>query len=630
MNIVTLDFETYFDADYTLSKMTTEAYIRDPRFEVHGCGIRPSEEFTIIRFEAGKTEWLTAEDCKLYFSGIDWSQCAVLCHHAQFDGFILSHHYGIRPKLWLDTLSMARLLIGPHVSASLASLAEHFGLHPKTIPYDLFKGKHWHELSQHTQSEVAQGCCRDVQLTWDIFSLLAQSFPQDEFPLVDATVRMFTEPTLVGNTARLGEIYQQEARAKADLLAELGIAQTTDPKTGKVKSELTKDWFFAKLLRDEGIEPEQKRGKDKPDGTPKWNYSFAKTDDFMRELIDDADDRVQLLAEARLAAKSNAIQTRSERLGWMSTRGLMCVYLNYAGTHLAGWSGGDKVNWQNFRRGGPIAEAIEAPQGELTIVADASQIECRLLNAIAGQNDVIERFRNREDPYTNVATQFYGRPITKADEAERGTGKQAELSCGYGAGAATIQATAKKGAYGPPVFLTDEDALRLRDTYRMTHPAVVEYWRQAESIIEWLTSGLEFEWGPLYIKDRRIWLPNDTPLIYETLEWHTAEDGDQFWRVRTRKFGWTKLYGSKLVENVIQALRNVHIKTAWLACMRAGIRVVSMEHDKLIACVREQDAQAAFDFLKSELSRAPTWLPGIPLDSEGYISRTLAKPITEK
>ena len=34
--IVTLDFETYYDKDYSLKKLTTESYIRDERFEVIG------------------------------------------------------------------------------------------------------------------------------------------------------------------------------------------------------------------------------------------------------------------------------------------------------------------------------------------------------------------------------------------------------------------------------------------------------------------------------------------------------------------------------------------------------------------------------------------------------------------
>jgi hypothetical protein len=625
MNIITLDYETYYDDEYTLSKMTTESYVRDPRFEVHGVGIRWSD---------GRTQWYEGDTV---FRQFEFKDCAVLCHHAQFDGLILSHHYGIKPKMFLDTLSMARLLIGAHLSVSLESLLKHFGMAPKTVPYDLFRGKHWHELSPAVQQQVAEGCCDDVQRTWDLFQKLAASFPRGEYAFVDSTVRMFTNPVLVGDTDRLGEIWQKEENDKRALLDELQVTA----------ADLRKQWKFAELLRAEGIEPEQKPGKPKTcdacggtggpvesiclvckgEGTiGRYNYAFAKTDDFMRDLLDSEDERVAMLAQAKLDAHATGTQTRTARLGWMSTRGPMCVYLNYAGTHLGGWSGGDKVNWQNFKRGGPIAGAIRAPKGHLVVMADASQIECRLLNEIAGQKDVVERFRRHEDPYVALASFFYGRPITKADEAERGTGKQGELSCGYGAGAATIKATAKKGAYGPPVLLSDEDALRLRDAYRSTHPYVVRLWDQAGDVLKKMHADLSFTWNVVEIRDRIMWLPNGVPLRYDTLEWHEADDGDSYFRLRTRRNGWTKIYGAKFVENLIQALRNVFIRQAWQECMDAGLDIVTQEHDKLVTVVREHEADAAFAFMRQAMSRAPSWLPSIPLDSEGYISETLARP----
>ena len=601
--ILTLDFETFFSADYTLSKMTTESYIRDPRFEVHGASIKWGPD--------GATKWYPHRELIELLPHIMELKDTegVLCHHAHFDGLILSHHYGCKPRFWFDTLSMARLLIGNHLSVSLGNLAEHFKLEAKNVPYDLFRGKHWGELTHAEQEQVAEGCNHDVDLTWDIFCRLAQTFPAEEYPLVDATVRMFTEPKLVGDTNLLGEIWREEAEAKRGLLAALGV-------TGK---ELRANEVFANLLRAQGVEPETKEGKNGP------IYAFAQTDDFMRNLLDDENDTVAALAEARLSEKSNIVQTRSERLGWMSTRGAMCVYLNYCGAHTTRWSGGDKVNWQNRKRGGKIEKAIRAPAGHLLVINDASQIECRILNEVAGQHDVIEKFRNHEDPYIGLASLFYERPITKADEKERGTGKQGELSCGYGAGGPTIKNTAKKGTYGPPVYLSDEEALRLRDTYRATHPAVVNLWQQASDVLSKLSAGMNFDWGPLTIKDKCIWLPNGAPLLYDTLEWHVAEDGDKFWRIKTR-YGHSKLYGAKLVENVIQALARLHVSQAWLRCRSVGLDMVSMEHDKLIAVVRESEAEAAFAFMKQEMSRAPEWLPNIPLDSEGYISDTFAKP----
>jgi hypothetical protein len=143
--------------------MTTEAYVRDPRFEVHGVSIRwPGSE---------RITWFAGINVKPNLD-IDWRNTALLCHHTQFDGLILAHHYGIVPKMYLDTMSMGRLLLGQDVSVSLESLAKLFGLGTKTVPYDLFKGKHWHELSPAIQQAVAQGCCDDVALTWQLFCIL--------------------------------------------------------------------------------------------------------------------------------------------------------------------------------------------------------------------------------------------------------------------------------------------------------------------------------------------------------------------------------------------------------------------------------------------------------------------------
>jgi hypothetical protein len=171
VKIITLDAETYFDAEYTLKKLTTEAYIRDSRFEVHGWGVRHS---------AGQLEWMTHAQFAARKCEVEWGEAAILCHHAQFDGLILSHHYGIKPALWLDTLSMARLMLGNHVSVSLASLAKHYGLSEKNVPYDQFVGRHWQDLDPYTQKLVADGCLRDVELTWRIFCKLMRDVGENQ------------------------------------------------------------------------------------------------------------------------------------------------------------------------------------------------------------------------------------------------------------------------------------------------------------------------------------------------------------------------------------------------------------------------------------------------------------------
>jgi DNA polymerase family A len=612
MEIITLDFETYFSKDYTLRKMTAEEYIRDPRFEIHGCAVRDGTTKV--------TQWHNKED--FYRLAAWWRATgamqnkAILCHHAQFDGLILSHHYDIRPAFWLDTLSMARLQVGGHVRVGLDSLAKHFGLGAKSVPYSLFEGKRWCELSLMDRSAVIFGCQHDVDLTWELFTKLSEGFPASELALIDATIRMFTEPVLVGDTAKLGEVWTREERAKADLLAALdasGKAVRSDP-------------VFADMLRDAGIAPEMKPGKNGD------IYAFAKTDQFMRDLLEHENKHVVALAQARLAEKSNIEQTRAARLGGMSTRGRMCVYLSYCGAHTTRWAGGDRCNWQNFPRDGDLGEGIRAPDGWMLVIVDASQIECRILNMLAGQNDVIERFRNGEDIYLNTASLFYGRPITRNDTAERGTGKQMELSCGYGAGAETIKRTAARGAYGPPVHMTDEDALRARDIYRETHPGVVKLWKQGTQILHAIhrnDGSCGNEWKCFLIKGKRIYLPNMAPLIYDGLEMHTDDKTEgQYWRMLHRGH-YVRLYGAKLIENIVQALARLQVSEAWLRLRDAGMRIVSMEHDKLIACVPERDAAEALLLMQEAMCTEPSWMPGLPLASEGYISHTFKKESTK-
>jgi len=157
VNILTIDFETFFTEDYSLSKQTTESYVRDPRFEAHGVGLREPD---------GRLLWIARPE----LSDIDWENSAVLCHHAAFDGLILSHHYGIIPRRWLDTYSMAQFLFGPEQSKSLGALARRFGLADKSVPYDKVKGLHYADMDRETQRELADGCLHDCELTYSIFT----------------------------------------------------------------------------------------------------------------------------------------------------------------------------------------------------------------------------------------------------------------------------------------------------------------------------------------------------------------------------------------------------------------------------------------------------------------------------
>ena len=164
MRFCAIDFETEFDQDFSLSRLSTEQYIRDPRFKAHGAAIKWSKDHA--------AKWYDEPQLRYILSQEDWSDVFLISHHAHFDHLILSHHYSVVPGMSGCTLSMARLLLGNHISVSLDSVRAQFDMPVKRTPYNLFKGKRWNELDQPTRDLVAEGACDEVESIWKLFGIL--------------------------------------------------------------------------------------------------------------------------------------------------------------------------------------------------------------------------------------------------------------------------------------------------------------------------------------------------------------------------------------------------------------------------------------------------------------------------
>lgn len=597
MKTLALDFETFFSADFTLKKLTTEAYIRDPQFEALCLGIYDPTTKT-------KT-WIGQEDIPRWGLSVDWAQTAVLAHHAHFDGLIFAHHYGVRPAFWFDTLCMARAIHGNHVSVSLANLLKLYDIPEKTVPYDAFRGRRWVNILPELRHELGQGAADDCHKTWQIFQKLLPGFPLQELRLIDMTVRMFTEPQLIGDVGALQQVQADEWVRKDELLQRLGVS----------KADLNSTAKFAALLEELGVEVDTKT-------TPTGNVvpAIAATDPFMKELETHVDPTVADLARARLEVRSTINETRAGRLAGMAGRGRLPIYLQYCGAHTTRWSGGDKVNLQNLPRSGELRRCISAPDGYLLLEPDLSQIECRILLWLAGQFDQLDAFRQGRDLYSEMASKFYGVKVSKAMPAERGTGKQLVLSCGYGAGAVTIQATAARGTYGPAVQMGLDDAERAKNLYRSTNYRVVAMWKEAEWLLGQIILNATHEWGPMRLHNKRLYLPNGLAINYETV---SHEQGE--FKMRKRA-GITKMYGAKLVENAVQGLARVVVSQAMLRLSEMGYKALNTTHDSLMILLPDDDrVEATTATVLAELSRPPTWMPDIPLAAEGRATRSYAK-----
>lgn len=414
MDIYTIDFETYYDRDYSLSKITTEKYVRDERFEAILVGIKKNK---------GPVKWVPKPLIEAVLKSIDFSGAAVLCHNTAFDGAILSWRYGVKPKLWLDTLSMARPLHSVTVGGSLKALTQYYKLGAKGDEVINALGKRYVDFSQDELARYAAYCVNDVEITYQLWEKLKREFPQRELLVIDQTLRMYTEPKIEFDTNLLAQHLSEVRSTKAKLLelvAEaMGMGEAFDIEA--LKPVLMSNNNFAALLDKLGVEPPTKVSAK----TGKVAYAFSKTDATFTALLEHPDERVRAAVEARLGVKSTLEETRTQAFMGIAERGPLPIMLNYYGAHTGRFSGGDKVNLQNLPSRGntTIRRALKAPEGYEIIACDSSQIEARTVAWLAGQTDLLEAFREGRDVYSEFASDVYGRTITKADYTERFVGK---------------------------------------------------------------------------------------------------------------------------------------------------------------------------------------------------------------
>ena len=246
MSIITLDFETYYAQDFSLSKLTTEEYIRSKKFEVIGVGVKvddhPAEWFS------GEHEIIKSRLTTLF----DWENSALLCHNTAFDGAILAWRYGIVPHIYLDTLCMARAIHGVDAGGSLASLSQLYKIGEKGTEVLDAKGAHRADFTPEGLAQYGEYCKNDVELTRKLFDIFAPQFPVSELKLIDITLRMFTQPVLELDDVMLTERLDELQDEKLTLLGSL--KQTLNVETEEeVRKKLASNKQFAQVLTDLGV-----------------------------------------------------------------------------------------------------------------------------------------------------------------------------------------------------------------------------------------------------------------------------------------------------------------------------------------------------------------------------------------
>lgn len=648
-----IDFETYYDDDYSLSKMTTQEYIHDSRFEIIGAAIKKGD---------GTTEWYTgkAQVGKALMQAQAEGYCTVAAHNMMFDGTILSVHFPeFTPSLYLCTLSMARAVgIDRKVGGSLARVSDYLrgvgiDVPPKGNEVVNAKGKRLADFTADGLQAYAEYCITDVNICYTVLMTLLKELPNRELQWQDLVLKMHILPQLQLDTPLLSEAIETTRLNKQALIdtacEELGVS-SGEQLTARLRSNAR----FAEVLTGLGVTPPVKPS---PSDPSKEIYAFAKTDEGMQALLEHPSSVVQALAACRLGVKSTIEETRLERFLNVSRLPMFAMPLTISGAHTHRLGGADKLNCQNLPSGRvagqstALRDSIIAPEGKMVVVGDSAQVEARVLAYIAGQVDLLEVFENKGDPYSVMASRIYGVPAdairdgNRAGDREsvmmRQLGKAAILGCGYGMGATRFQITCK-GQHGQDISI--EESQKIVDIYRSTNQAIVNLWRECEVVLENMMMGRSGTFGGpnadlFYYDGNRtllgeriagIRLPDGMWLNYANLRVETLTFPDGSSRVATvfdrRKDGRLQsvsIYGGALAENLTQALAFAMMKYQALRLYyKHGYRACFNVHDEFVFCVPEDSVEAAAAEIEHGMRVVPPWLTACPVSSEvGYAKR---------
>lgn len=577
--ILTLDFETFYEYGYELSRMHTLEYVRDERFKAHGAAVKIDDQ---------ETKWVPGSDMQSFLDGLP-EDVTLVCHNTYFDGLILFTHYQYIPALYADTLSMSRGLLPHAPEHSLDYLCELLGI-GKKIPEVLGLTKGLRDLPAELEKALAAYAKHDVELTYKLYLRLRDAIPEGELKLIDLTLRWGCRPIL----------HVDLPRAKAALDAAVTEREAAIAASGTSLEVLSSQSKFAALLESLGIEIPMK-----PNSKGKMIPALAKDDLGFRALQANYPEQKTLFA-GRLAAKSTIDVTRIKRVIEIGSRGTLPMPLKYYGAHTGRWSGADGLNPQNFPRGSELRRSLIAPPGYVILVADQKQIELRLNLWFCGEENWLQVLRAGNDVYTASAANYFKIPYETVTEAQRFFGKTMELGLGYKMGWKKFRDTSLlKG-----IYLTDEEAYAAVQSYRFAHIQINRKWHDLDNQLPLMSDDPHYRDvdTPVEYLHERILLPNNMSIDYSNLS-HTGDHWTYGYGAKT-KF----IYGGKMLENIIQALGRIVLSEHILEIEASGITTVSSTHDEPIMVVRESEVEAAAAEVRRIMTKPPAWAPDLPVD----------------
>lgn len=275
-----------------------------------------------------------------------------------------------------------------------------------------------------------------------------------------------------------------------------------------------------------------------------------------------------------------------------------------------------------------IRTAFIASPGHILHVCDFSAIEARVIAWIAGENWVLDIFRQGGDIYCATASQMFGVPVEKHGKNShlRQKGKISVLALGYGGGIAALEAMG-----GSKLGLTEYEERETVKLWREANPRIVRLWSIIEkAAISAIKTGksvminrgitVGYRWGMLLIT-----LPSGRTICYPrariSMEYDDGWRGDhevieyEGLNQTTKKWEVLRTYGGKLTENIVQATARDILGAVMLRARRENLPVVFHVHDEIIV---DAPADRPLTDVEALFSEPIEWCRGLPLKGAGY------------
>ncbi len=616
-----LDVETYFDKDYTLSKMSTYEYVTDDRFEILGWAIKQNEE---------------PAEFKLRLPPLDYKNITVIMLNAPFDALVLATQNKLYPPFIVDVLDLARH-IEPRWKNSLAELCKRHGLIEKGDT-DQHKGLHRSDFTGQQWVDLIAYATNDAEREYDLFGLLLPKLSNPEFELkvAEYTRNLFIKPVLHFNKSRAEKLKEKMQAEVKTVIDRLDLTET----------QIRGNKFFESRIREllGAEEPPMKIGAKGP------ILAIAKTDEGYTYLLNHPNDQVRQLMEARVAVKSWPLHIK--RVARMQSifecaKGRLPVPLRYYGAHTGRWSGSGGINLQNLPAHGhplinQIRNLIEAPKGCTLIIIDFSQIEARVLDWLSEQNDMLRAFAEGRQIYCEFASELIGKKVRKPKKTDseavakwyghyRQMGKIGILGAGYGMGADHCM-TFAKNTY--KIDLSLAEATKLIKLYRRMHPMVVLFWNKVEKAFRLATQNpgqaYELIYGLRFFREDNvtvIQLPSTRRLYYTGAKVEGTTRYPQLAMPNPAAHGdkTIHMWGGYLVENIVQAVSRDILAETVLKIEELGVRIPLIVHDDMSIVVPEQEAEAYRVQIEDIARTPPAWAKELPVDIDCVISKEYIK-----